>query len=101
MGDPELRDPRGIRRLHCRPRVARATESIVSMITSLSNPLVARVRRLQDNARRRQKEQAFFAEGVLIVSTAIGIRASIEALLYADELVIDAEGRAALGRQPA
>ena len=71
------------------------------MITSLANPLVARVRRLQEKARYRQKEQAFFAEGVPIVSMAIANRASIETLIYSDELLIDAEGRVALGRQQA
>ena len=71
----------------------------MSTITSLANPLIARVRRLQENARYRQKEQAFFAEGVPIVSTAIANRASMETLMYSDELLTDAEGRVALARQ--
>ena len=62
-------------------------------ISSLNNPLVKRIRRLQRKARARQKEEAFFVEGAPITLRAIESQAPVEAVLFCESLLTD--GRAA------
>jgi len=68
-------------------------------ITSLGNPLVRRIARLQERARLRERERAFFVEGVSITLTAFETQAVIETIVYADALLTDERGRKALERQ--
>ena len=56
------------------------------MITSFSNPLVKRVKRLRLRKYRRQ-EGAFFVEGVRGVLTAVEHQAPIETLIFCPELL--------------
>ena len=70
-------------------------------ITSLGNQLVKRIKRLQQQTRVREKEKAFFVEGVFITSTAFENGAPIEAVVYSDALLTSQEGRLALGQQQA
>ena len=73
----------------------------VETIKSFGNPLVKRIRRLQQETRARQKEKAFFAEGVPITSKAFENDAPIETVVYCDPLLTSAEGRVALAQQKA
>ena len=73
----------------------------IETITSLSNPLVKRIRRLQEKTRTRQKEQAFFVEGVPITRKAVDSHSSIETIVFCDALLTDQAGRAALAQQRA
>ena len=70
-------------------------------ITSLSNQLVKRIRRLQEKTRARQSEQAFFVEGVPITLKAFENHAPIETIVYCDMLLTSEGGRMALERQQA
>ena len=56
------------------------------MITSHRNPLVKRIRRLQQKKYRRQ-EEAFFVEGIRAVLMALERRAPVETVVYAPELL--------------
>lgn len=56
------------------------------MITSLSNPLVKRIKQLRQK-KHRQAEGVFFAEGLRVVLTALEQNAPVETLLYAPELL--------------
>ena len=68
-------------------------------ITSLSNQSIKRIRRLQEKTRARQKEKAFFVEGVPITLAAFESQASIETIVYCDSLLVSDRGRAALEQQ--
>ncbi len=69
------------------------------MITSLTNQLVKRIKRLQEKTRVRQKEEAFFVEGVPITLKAFENQAPIETIVYCGVMLTSEEGRAALERQ--
>lgn len=56
------------------------------MITSFSNPLVKRVKRLRQKKYRLQ-EQAFFIEGLRVVLSAVEAGAPIDTLIYSSELL--------------
>ena len=58
-----------------------------TIITSFSNPLVKRVKRLRQKKYRRQ-EGAFFVEGLRGVLTAVDTHAPIETLIICSELLI-------------
>jgi TrmH family RNA methyltransferase len=58
----------------------------IVMITSSSNPLVKRIRRLRQK-KYRQQEGLFFAEGVRIVLAAVENGAPIETLVYSPDLL--------------
>lgn len=73
----------------------------IKTITSLSNQLVKRIRRLQEKTRARQGEEAFFVEGVPITLMAFENRAPIETIVYCDVLLTSEGGRMALQRQRA
>ena len=75
-------------------------EMILS-ITSLHHPVVKRIKRLQQKTRFRQKEKAFFVEGVPITLTAIENQAPIETIVFSDVLLTDNKGLMALAQQRA
>jgi TrmH family RNA methyltransferase len=56
------------------------------MITSLSNPLIKRIKQLRQK-KNRQAEGVFFAEGLRVVLTALEQDAPVEILFYAPELL--------------
>lgn len=56
------------------------------MITSSSNPLVKRIRRLR-RKKHRQQEGLFFAEGLRIVLAAVENSAPIETIVYSPDLL--------------
>ena len=68
-------------------------------ITSLQHPLVRHIKRLQQKTRFRQKEKAFFVEGVPITLTAIENQAPIETIVFSDVLLTDNKGLMALAQQ--
>lgn len=65
------------------------------MITSTSNPLVKRVRRLR-RRRARDEEGAFFADGIAVVVEAVRCDAPIQRLVVAPELLTSETGGAAV-----
>ncbi|MGB3714335.1 MAG: RNA methyltransferase [Candidatus Promineifilaceae bacterium] len=56
------------------------------MITSTSNPLIKRVRRLKQK-KYRQKDGAFFVEGLRVFFSAVEAQAPIQTILYSPELL--------------
>lgn len=56
------------------------------MITSQQNPLAKRIRKLQ-RKKYRQREGAFYVEGIRVVLTALEQRAPVETIVYAPELL--------------
>jgi TrmH family RNA methyltransferase len=56
------------------------------MITSFSNPLIKRIKRLRRKKHRRQ-EGAFYAEGLRVVLAAVDAGAAIETIVYSSELL--------------
>lgn len=68
------------------------------MITSFSNPLVKRIKRLRQR-KYRLEEGAFFIEGLRVVLTAVEQRAPIETILYAPDLLTSEIGRQVVERQ--
>lgn len=56
------------------------------MITSFSNPLVKRIKRLRQK-KNRERENAYFIEGLRIVISAIEAGAPVELLVYSSELL--------------
>ena len=62
------------------------------MITSFSNPLVKRVKRLRQK-KGRQQEGAFFVEGLRGVLTAVAHQAPIETLITCPAGVITSKFR--------
>lgn len=73
----------------------------VNTVTSLGNALVKRVRRLQEKTRSREKEQAFFVEGLPITLMAHEHDAPFDTVIYAPTLLIDAQGRDIVEQQRA
>ena len=59
---------------------------MVDQITSFSNPLVKRVKRLRQKKYRRQ-EKAFFIEGLRVVLSAVEQAALVETIIYCPELL--------------
>jgi TrmH family RNA methyltransferase len=59
---------------------------MADQITSFSNPLVKRVKRLRQKKYRRQ-EEAFFVEGLRVVLSAVEQAASVETIIYCPELL--------------
>jgi TrmH family RNA methyltransferase len=59
---------------------------MVDQITSFSNPLVKRVKRLRQK-KHRQREGFFFAEGLRVVLSAVEIGAPIETIIYCPDLL--------------
>ncbi|KKK81709.1 hypothetical protein LCGC14_2810720, partial [marine sediment metagenome] len=59
----------------------------IETITSLSNPVVKRLRRLQGKTRARQREKAFFVEGVPITLKAFDSKVSVETIVFSDVLL--------------
>jgi TrmH family RNA methyltransferase len=55
-------------------------------IASLSNPLVKRIKRLQEKRKYRRKDEAFFVEGYPFVSKAVLCGAAIEIIVYCEAL---------------
>lgn len=70
------------------------------MITSFSNPLVKRIKRLRQK-KHRQQEGVFLVEGIRPVLAAIAHQAGVEMLLYAPELLTSAAGMAAVEQHQA
>ena len=70
-------------------------------ISSLNNPLVKRIRRLQRKARARQKEEAFFVEGVPITLRAIESQAPVEAILFCESFLTDDRAATTLAQRRA
>ena len=64
-----------------------------NLITSTSNPLVKRIKRLQDKARYRRKEESFWVEGVPVLKMALGDRSRIEKVVFCGGLLVSDEGR--------
>ncbi len=56
------------------------------MITSFSNPLIKRIKRLRQK-KYRQQERVYFAEGVRIVLAAVEHQAAIETIVFSSELL--------------
>lgn len=67
------------------------------MITSFSNPLVKRIKRLQQK-KYRQQEGAFFVEGLRTVLTAVEQHAPIETLITCPELLTSPVAQEMLAR---
>ncbi len=67
------------------------------MITSFSNPLVKRIKRLRQK-KYRLKEGVFFVEGVRAVLTAVESQASIDTLIICDELLTSITAQQALAQ---
>ena len=65
------------------------------MITSHRNPLVKRIRKLRQK-KYRQREGAFFVEGIRVVLTALEQGAPVDTLIYAPELLTSDIARQAL-----
>lgn len=61
-------------------------------IDSRHNPLIRRVKRLQEQSRARRKQNAFVIEGAVFISRAMAGHRGIETLLYCDAL-LDEAGR--------
>lgn len=76
------------------PYPARSNE----MITSFSNPLVKRIKRLRQR-KYREEEGAFFIEGLRVVLMAVEHHAPIETLIYSSELLTSEVGRQAVVEQ--
>ena len=70
----------------------------IVMITSSSNPLVKRIRRLRQK-KNRQQEGHFFAEGVRIILAAVENGASIETFIYSPDLLDSGLARDMLANQ--
>jgi len=71
---------------------------MVDQITSFSNPLVKRVKRLRQKKYRRQ-EEAFFIEGLRVVLSAVEQAAPIETIIYCPELLTSDLARNVLRQQ--
>jgi TrmH family RNA methyltransferase len=56
------------------------------MLTSFSNPLIKRIKRLQ-RKKHRQQEGVFYAEGLRVVLAAVAAGAPIETIVYSSELL--------------
>ena len=56
------------------------------MLTSFSNPLIKRIKRLQ-RKKHRQQEGVFYAEGLRVVLAAVDAGAPIETIVYSSELL--------------
>lgn len=56
------------------------------MITSTSNPLIKRIRKLKQK-KYRTREGAFFVEGVRVFLSAVEAKATIQTILYSPELL--------------
>ncbi|MCH8295676.1 hypothetical protein IH992_31735 [Candidatus Poribacteria bacterium] len=69
-------------------------------ITSFSNPLVKRIKRLQ-RKKHRQKEGVFYIDGLPQVLTAIEHRASIEVVMFCEKLLTSEAGWLAIAQQRA
>lgn len=67
----------------------------MTRITSTSNPLVKRVRRLR-HKKHRLREGAFFIEGLRVVLTALEQDAPVEVLIWCDALLQSKAGRRAV-----
>jgi RNA methyltransferase, TrmH family len=59
---------------------------VVEEISSFSNPLIKRIKRLRQKKYRR-RESAFFVEGLRVILTAVESGAAIETLVYCPELL--------------
>jgi RNA methyltransferase, TrmH family len=69
----------------------------MTMITSLQNPLLKRIKRLRQK-KYRQAEGCFFAEGLRTVLTAVEQGAPLDTVVYAPELLTSPVGLAAVSR---
>ncbi len=70
-----------------------------TIVSSTSNPLAKRIRRLRQK-KYRQQEGAFFIEGVRIVAAAIEAHAAVEQLIWCDALLTSDFGRNLLATSP-
>lgn len=68
------------------------------MIRSRRNPLIKRIRKLQQK-KYRQREGAFFIEGIRIVLTALEQEAPVETIVFAPELLTSDIALAAVDKQ--
>ena len=73
-------------------------DSGTEVITSFRNPLIKRIRRLKQK-KYRQKEGAFFVEGLRVVLAAIETETLIDTLLYCPELLQSEVGLEAIQDQ--
>jgi len=71
------------------------------MISSPSNALVKRIRRLQEKRSYRRKEGAFFVEGLPLVAMAMERRVPVEMVVFCEKLLVDETARRILVRQHA
>lgn len=69
-------------------------------ITSFSHPLVKHIKRLQ-RKKYRQKEGAFYIDGLPQVLTAIEYHASIEVIVFCEKLLTHEAGQSAIAQQRA
>jgi TrmH family RNA methyltransferase len=67
----------------------------MTIITSLQNPLLKRIKRLRQK-KYRQAEGCFYVEGLLPVLTAVEQNAMLEAAVYAPDLLTSAAGLTAV-----
>jgi TrmH family RNA methyltransferase len=70
-------------------------------IASLSNPLVKRIKRLQEKRKYRRKDEAFFVEGYPFVSKAILCEAAVEVIVYCEALFVGEAERLLITQQKA
>lgn len=70
------------------------------MISSHRNPLIKRVRKLQQK-KYREREGAFFVEGIRVVLTALEQGAPVETIIYAPEMLTSDIALAKLAEQKA
>ncbi len=73
---------------------------MAEQITSFSNPLVKRIKRLRRKKYRLQ-EEAFFVEGLRVVLTAVELAAPVEIIVYCPELLTSEAARNMLRAQQA
>jgi RNA methyltransferase, TrmH family len=73
---------------------------VPDLISSASNPVAKRLRRLAD-AKHRRREGAFVVEGIAPVWQAVEARAPIEELVVAPDLISDSPAKALVAEQEA
>jgi len=70
-------------------------------VTSRGNPLIRRIKRLQESRKRRKREAVFFVEGAIFVSLAVEHGWGIETILVSEALLTDSLGQSIVEQQRA
>ncbi len=68
-------------------------------IKSIDDPLVRRIKRLQENSRYRRKQAAFVVEGIGGIRSAVRYDASFETIVFCKALLKDKDGQVLLAEQ--